>query len=236
MNATAHILGRYKSFTLAMKMRDEFNRNIKETLSKRVGLYCSNPQCRILTIGPNSMDDKTTSIGVAAHITAASLGGPRYDDSLTAIQRAAIANAIWLCQSCAKLIDSDTNKYPRTLLEMWKTEAENEAEKRLSQKILPVVDIDYEEIFKLMPELIKEMAIDLAANPLLREVILQRKGWVYNHEREKLVYYYDDHDSLDNKIILLENNGLLEDIQNNRVKRYLITEQFVRILKAFPTD
>jgi hypothetical protein len=47
------------------------------------------------------------NIGVAAHITAASVGGPRYDASLKPKQRAAIENGIWLCQNCGTMIDRD---------------------------------------------------------------------------------------------------------------------------------
>jgi len=114
-------------------MRDEFNRDIKETLSKRVALHCSNPQCRKLTIGPNSNENKTTNIGVAAHITAASPGGPRYDESIDTEIRSSIPNAIWLCQSCAKLIDSDIQKYPKEILLKWKQDLESETENRLNQ-------------------------------------------------------------------------------------------------------
>src|SRR6185369_16938585 len=74
----------------------------------------------------------TVNIGVAAHITAASPGskenpGPRYDESLTAQQRGDMANGIWLCQNCAKLIDSDVQRYPADLLRRWKVEAEARA-------------------------------------------------------------------------------------------------------------
>jgi hypothetical protein len=44
-------------------MRDDFKSQVKDTLSKRVGLRCSNPNCRALTAGPNSDKDKTTNIG-----------------------------------------------------------------------------------------------------------------------------------------------------------------------------
>ena len=46
-----------------------------------------------------------------------------------------------------------------------------------------------------------------------------------------LVYYYDDHENLDEKMILLENIGLIRDITYNNTKRYILTEDFVEILK-----
>lgn len=116
-------------------MRDDFPENIKNTLAKRVAFICSNPACNMSTIGPNSNANSTTSIGVAAHITAASPGGKRYDHSANTEKRASIENAIWLCQSCSKLIDSDESKYSIKLLNEWKLRAENKAAERLNKQI-----------------------------------------------------------------------------------------------------
>jgi hypothetical protein len=64
-------------------MRDDFPTLIKEMLAKRVGYRCSNPGCRKPTSGPQEDPSKAVNVGVAAHITAASPNGPRYDPSLT---------------------------------------------------------------------------------------------------------------------------------------------------------
>jgi hypothetical protein len=69
--------------------------------------------------------------GVAAHIRAAAKGGPRYDPSMSPEQRKSIANGIWLCESCAKLIDTDTGRYSVDVLERWKSIAEERAAKAL---------------------------------------------------------------------------------------------------------
>jgi hypothetical protein len=61
---------------------------------------------------------------VAAHITAAAVGGPRYDQKLLLDERRSPSNGIWLCQSCSKLVDNDELKYPVTLLRAWKENAE----------------------------------------------------------------------------------------------------------------
>ena len=108
-------------------MRDEFPKPVVETLAKRVGNRCSNPTCRKQTSGPHTDDDKALNVGVAAHITAASPGGPRYDPSLTPEERKGIGNGIWLCQSCAKLVDNDEARYAKALLVQWKQDAEQEA-------------------------------------------------------------------------------------------------------------
>ena len=108
-------------------MRDDFDAKTKETLARRVGYRCSNPDCRKLTSGPQEDPTKALSIGVAAHITAASEGGPRYDDSLSAEERSSVDNGIWLCQNCAHLIDSDVQRYTVGLLREWKRQAEQGA-------------------------------------------------------------------------------------------------------------
>ncbi len=79
------------------------------------------------------MNSKSVNIGVAAHITAAAEGGPRYDSALDSDERAGIANGIWLCQNCAKLVDNDLLKYSAELLHQWKSSAEQEAHMRLGR-------------------------------------------------------------------------------------------------------
>ena len=59
-------------------MRDDFKADVKDLLAKRVGMRCSNPNCRRPTSGPQDAPEKALNIGVAAHIAAASKGGPRY--------------------------------------------------------------------------------------------------------------------------------------------------------------
>src|SRR5579872_6088710 len=100
--------------------RDDFSSSIKETLAKRAGQFCSNPDCRVVTSGPHDDDRKAINLGVAAHITAAAAGGPRYNLNMAPEERSAITNGIWLCQTCAKLADSDTIRFPEELLIMWK--------------------------------------------------------------------------------------------------------------------
>jgi len=108
-------------------MRDDFDARAKEILARRVGYRCSNPDCRKLTSGPQEDPTKAVSIGVAAHITAASEGGPRYDPSLSSEERGSVDNGLWLCQNCAKLIDSDVQRYTPELLREWKRQAEQRA-------------------------------------------------------------------------------------------------------------
>ncbi len=129
--------------------RDDFTAKTKEILGKRVGLFCSNPDCRRPTTGPHTNPEKSIIIGVAAHITAASPGGPRYDGSLSAKERAHISNGIWLCEICAALIDKDPLKYPLDDIYAWKDNAEAHQEELLKKNIVvmeiekrPKVEVD----------------------------------------------------------------------------------------------
>lgn len=90
----------------------------------RVANRCSNPSCGRPTSGPHTDSSKSVNIGVAAHITAASAGGPRYDASLTSEERADARNGIWLCGACERLVDRDDPKYTKELLFEWKARAE----------------------------------------------------------------------------------------------------------------
>lgn len=115
-------------------MRDDFPLPVKETLAKRVSFRCSNPGCRQPTSGPQEDPTKAINLGVAAHITAASPDGPRYDPALTADARTSAVNGIWLCQSCGKLVDNDAQRYTVAVLQRWKTISEAAALRTLELK------------------------------------------------------------------------------------------------------
>lgn len=121
-------------------MRDDFPQFVKETLAKRVNYLCSNPTCPIATIGPHTEASKAVNKGVAAHITAASPGGKRYDSDLTQEQRSGIENGIWLCQNCAKLIDSDDLLYTTLLLREWKAATEKRVQLSIESNS-PLIDL-----------------------------------------------------------------------------------------------
>lgn len=108
-------------------MRDDFSEEVKRTVAARVGYRCSSPVCRAPTSGPQADSSKAVNVGVAAHITAASPGGPRFDPSLATEERRHADNAIWLCQTCGKLADNDKIRFTEDELRRWKRDAENEA-------------------------------------------------------------------------------------------------------------
>jgi hypothetical protein len=114
-------------------MRDDFNEEVKRAVAARAGHRCSSPTCRAPTSGPQLDSSKSLNVGVASHITAASPGGPRYDPTLTTEERRHADNAIWLCQTCGKLVDNDKLRYTEEELRRWKLDAESEALLRIGK-------------------------------------------------------------------------------------------------------
>ncbi|MFC1971226.1 hypothetical protein ACFLV0_04800 [Chloroflexota bacterium] len=107
-----------------MPSREEFTEQTKRTVGQRAAYLCSNPGCRVHTIGPHSQPKESLSTGVTEHICAASPGGPRFDASQTQYSRTHISNAIWLCHACSDLVDKDPEKYTREVLNDWKLQHE----------------------------------------------------------------------------------------------------------------
>ena len=116
-----------------MKRPGDFAEATIEVLAKRVGYLCSRASCRRSTVGPHSSETKATLVAEAAHICAASPGGPRYDPSMTHDERRSPDNGIWLCANCATEVDKDPARFPVSLLRQWKADAEDEALKLLEK-------------------------------------------------------------------------------------------------------
>lgn len=107
-------------------MRDDFDNKTKEQLAKRVGFRCSNPECKHSTIGPKSGGGSNTT-GVAAHITAASPGGPRYDSILNRLSANQFIMEFGFAKIVQKIIDNDTKLYTVMRLIMWKNNSAEES-------------------------------------------------------------------------------------------------------------
>jgi len=134
-------------------VRDEFTASARKVLGHRAGFRCSQPECGASTSGPGSEPTGVVDLGMAAHITAASPGGPRYDASLTREQRKDVSNGIWTCHNCGKLIDSDESRHTVELLWRWKEAAEARAAQMLAAGVgwleppldLPIPEEDAED-------------------------------------------------------------------------------------------
>jgi hypothetical protein len=212
-------------------MREEFLLPVQQVLAERAGLICSREGCDQPTSGPRTDPTKPVNVGVAAHITAASPGGPRYDPSLTPEQRRSAENGIWLCQTCAKLVDNDTARYPTELLRSWKAQAERRAQIRLESRRSDPAG-PFERLEAMIPAFLTEMAADLRNDPLSREFVLLKKAWSYWGKENEFVYYYDDHSQLDGIVRILQNHGLVCEITTDNVQRFVVAEELVDYLRT----
>lgn len=213
--------------------RDDFSQATKDTLGKRVNYRCS--QCGQQTAGPQTDPGKSVSIGVAAHITAAAKGGPRYNPSLTPEQRKSPNNGVWMCQNHGKLVDADESRYTVAELRRMKDEAELAALQALERRVqeLPVdIRAALQKAERLMPELLQEVRNDLKEQPLARDFVALKKTWSYWNDGSTLEYYYETHPDLDHKVRVLENLRLVTDITFTNVKRYRIVEELADYLEA----
>jgi hypothetical protein len=114
-------------------MPNDFPEEVKLTIANRANLTCSNPACGATTRGPQIDPSKALNIGVAACISSAARGRPRYDEMLTPEQRASAWNGVWLCQTCANLIDTDEAAYPEEVVRAWKTLREHEVKRAMAK-------------------------------------------------------------------------------------------------------
>ncbi|KAB5499196.1 hypothetical protein F8564_06540 [Serratia sp. RJAL6] len=126
-------------------MRNDFKPKDKIILAQRSGYICSYPTCEALTIAPNEEGSgKTSSIGMACHIYAASDGNnaKRINSNMTDEEISDISNGIWMCYTHGKLIDTDEVRFTPQLLKEWKD---------INEKIASIrqeVGVDYLTAFK----------------------------------------------------------------------------------------
>ncbi|NVK53356.1 MAG: hypothetical protein HWD85_10520 [Flavobacteriaceae bacterium] len=184
-------------------MIPDFNKKTVETLAKRAAHECSNPDCRVSTIGPNSESDKSTSIGEAAHIYGARPNSKRFLKRMTDSSRAEITNSIWLCRNCHKLIDTDENKYPSEILFKWRDIHEEYITSKLGSKTDKILyneqKIELKD-FEHFPSVIKRIIID------------KPEGWEWRLAAELLRYF---------------NNPLFRKLDDLKDGLYIKDQEFV---------
>jgi hypothetical protein len=101
--------------------RAEFSAATRKIIAGRAGHQCSVPNCGRSTEGPGPGQAQVVKNGMAAHIYAASPGGPRGTGGLSAAERSEPENGIWCCYSHGKAIDSDSgNAFSAAQLKAWK--------------------------------------------------------------------------------------------------------------------
>lgn len=107
------------------KGRSDFAEKTKRTILLRAGGKCSICKHPTVSAHPDNAEDHV-SIGQAAHICAASEGGPRFDAAQTNEERASAANGIWLCATCHSKVDKFIEDYPPEQLREIKQNHEQE--------------------------------------------------------------------------------------------------------------
>ncbi len=217
-----------------MSNRDDFAEKTKQLLAKRVGSRCSNPICRVTTSGPSDDPFKVVNIGVAAHIMAASNGGPRFDPNLSTDKRRDPSNGIWLCQNCAKLIDSDASRFSVHLLNSWKYAAEIAAKIELGRNTDTSFVSNFQDALSLMPELLMDMARALKdeKTKLIREFFVLRNRHITlgRPTKPRRTYLEDNYENLRNKLDILEDYGFIIDVRVGNAPIYRMTPEFNRLL------
>jgi hypothetical protein len=102
---------------------NDFTEATKNKVLKRAGFGCSFPGCGVLLVGPHTDDEGSGTVftGEVAHIQGARpAANNRYNLHMDPEQRSHHSNAIVLCRTHAKLIDSDEDKYTVDKIYSWK--------------------------------------------------------------------------------------------------------------------
>jgi hypothetical protein len=90
-------------------VRDNFSGKVQRILEERAGHQCS--VCHKATSGPSTDSRRAGKDGIAAHITATSPKGPRFDPTLSPEERRSEENGIWVCTRHGREIDTDSPGY-----------------------------------------------------------------------------------------------------------------------------
>jgi hypothetical protein len=157
--------------------------------------------------------------------------------SLSPDERRATTNGIWLCQTCAKLVDSDTAGFtPEKLIE-WKRDAESAAAKALHNRRSPAAGSlgVFQEAERLMPKLIAEMRADFRSDEsqLIREfILLPSASATFWSDKQRLAYYETDHPQLKLQLDWLEEMGLIVNVTPKNTPIYRIVPEFVDWLRG----
>jgi|AntRauTorcE11898_2_1112593.scaffolds.fasta_scaffold01949_6 hypothetical protein len=214
-----------------MANRDDFRAPVIRTIAQRAGYRCSNQTCLRPTIRPDGASD-SASIGVAAHITAAAEGGPRYDPALTSEERIAAENGIWLCQTCSRLVDVDVTSHSKEQLREWKTLAEMRAYLGIRGFAI-VVSRSFQKLEEKMPSLVAEMRSDIRKAPFIREFVILSKGLSYNRDPQNPIfsYYFEEHEDLKPMLKVMQNYGAIIETTHNNTDRFEFTEDFAEYLQ-----
>ncbi len=83
------------------------------------GNQCAKPGCNTVLVNSNG-----TFVASVCHIYAAEKNGPRPNVNLTPEQKRSPENLLLLCNVCHKIVDTEEDSYPASMLEKWKADRE----------------------------------------------------------------------------------------------------------------
>ena len=97
--------------------------------------------------------------------------------------RASIANAIWLCQNCAKLIDNDTGRFTVEIVRAWRTIAEDRARHNIGRTA------SENSALAIQVKWVGEGYIESARIPELLRAQGYRVEWIFSEKEERYVEF-----------------------------------------------
>ena len=183
--------------------------------------------------------DDESVVGDECHIVSEEVNGPRYDANYPPSEIDSYSNLLLLCRVHHKMIDDQAETFTSEILHQLKANHENWVARALDSAIatdsLAIAHsrgVAFQEVKSLMPELLAKMKADLTreGNEFFREFWLLSKSWVMNSADPGLCYYLEDHANLQGKIHVLENHHFVIDVTSTNVKKYRMTEEFVKLL------
>lgn len=107
---------------------------------------------------------------------------------MTHKERSSIDNGIWLCQMCAKLIDSDEKKYSPELLRKWKEEHEV-----LISKELVSPGLIKKEFVEAVPKITAKVLVDAGLNAAKVHIILKAQDKASQQKNDRLAKFLNNY-------------------------------------------
>lgn len=108
-------------------------------------------------------------------------------------------------------------------------------DKRRHKQVAKEKKRQFQEIERMMPELIREMKADLEKpeHETVRELFISpNRRVVINSLTPRFIYYEDEHAGLRNKVMVLENHGFVIDVTPGNLPMYRMTEELVEQVLA----
>jgi hypothetical protein len=154
-------------------VRDNFSGKVQRILEERAGHQCS--VCHKATSGPSTDSRRAGKDGIAAHITATSPKGPRFDPTLSPEERRSEENGIWVCTRHDREIDTDSPGYSIKTLKGLKGLREERAAKELGQPLSTedqsacVIELPYADNIYQVFEIIQTQTYTCSTTKVFRE-------------------------------------------------------------------